>query len=153
MLAAGMSLGLGCDGSATNDSSSLLDSLRMAYLMQAYHSKARGSCPSPYQMLKLATAGGARLLGRADLGSLESGKAADLFMVDARKLELAGATHDPANLIARTGATGPVSLTMVNGRVVYAEGRLAGVDEEELAAKADLACTRAIRSRSGAYGL
>ena len=151
MLAAGMDLGLGCDGSATNDSSSLLDSLRMAYLMQAYHSKERGSCPSPYQMLKIATAGGARLLGRADLGSLEPGKAADLFMVDTRKLELAGATHDPASLLARTAVTGPVKLTMVNGKVVYSDGRIAGVDEEELAAKAEAACTRAIRSRSGAY--
>ncbi len=152
MLSAGMRLGLGCDGSATNDGSSLLDSLRMAYLMQAYHSKERGSCPRPYDMLKIATAGGARLLGRDDIGSLEPGKAADLFMVDAGKLELAGATHDPANLLARAGVTGPVSLTMVNGRVVYSEGRIAGIDEEDLAAQADRACTRAIRSRSGAYG-
>lgn len=152
MLRAGMNLGLGCDGSATNDGSNLLDSLRMAYLMQAYHSKERGSCPRPYDMLKIATAGGARLLGRDDIGSLEAGKAADLFMVDATKLELAGATHDPANLLARAGVTGPVSLTMVNGKVVYSEGRIAGIDEEDLAAKADRACTRAIRSRSAAFG-
>lgn len=152
MLAAGMILGLGCDGSATNDGSNLLDSLRMAYLMQAYYSKERGSCPSPYQMLKLATVGGARLLGRDDIGSLEPGKAADLFLVDTNKLELAGATHNPANLLARVGVTGPVSLTMVNGRVVYSDGRIAGMEEAELAKKADRACTRAIRSRSTAYG-
>jgi len=152
MLAAGLDLGLGCDGSATNDSSSLLDSLRLAYLMQAYHGKARGHSPSPYQMLKLATAGGARLLGRDRLGSLEPGKAADLFMIDTEKLELAGATHDPANLLARTGVTGPVQLTMVNGKVVFAEGRLTGIDEKSAAAMADRACTRAIRSNSGAFG-
>lgn len=153
MRAAGMTLGLGCDGSATNDGSSLLDTLRMAYLMQAYHSKSRGSCPRPYDMLKIATVGGARLLGRHDLGSLEVGKAADLFMVDAAKLELAGATHDPANLLARTAVTGPVALTMVNGKVVYQNGRISGIDEEKLAAEADQACTRAIRSKSDAYRL
>jgi hydroxyatrazine ethylaminohydrolase len=152
MLKAGMRLGLGCDGSATNDGSNLLDSLRMAYLMQAYNSKKRGSCPRPYDLLKIATVGGARLLGRDDIGSLEPGKAADLFMVDAGKLELAGATHDPANLLARLGVTGPASLTMVNGKVVYSEGRIAGIDEGDLAEKADRACARAIRSKSAAYG-
>jgi hydroxydechloroatrazine ethylaminohydrolase len=153
MLSAGMRLGLGCDGSATNDGSSLLDTLRIAYLMQAYHSKQRGSCPRPYDLLKIATAGGASLLGRDDLGSLEPGKAADLFMVDARKLELAGATHDPANLLARTAVTGSVSLTMVNGKVVCRDGVIVGIDEEDLAEKAERACTRAIRSRSPAYRL
>ena len=147
MLRAGIRLGLGCDGSSTNDGSSLLDSLRVAYLMQAYHSKERGGCPSPYDMLKIATVGGAHLLGRDDVGSLEPGKAADLFMIDTGKLELAGATHDPANLLARAGVTGPVALTMVNGKVVYSEGRITGVDEEQLAAEADRACTRTIRSQ------
>ena len=51
-------------------------------------------------------------------------------MVGTEKLELAGAVHDPANLLARGGVTGPVDLTMVNGRVVFADGRLTGVDEE-----------------------
>ncbi len=152
MAAAGVRLGLGCDGSATNDSSNLLDSLRMAYLLQAFHAKARGGCPSPYQLLKLACAGGADLLGRKDLGSLEVGKAADLFMVDADRLELAGALHDPANLLARTGVVGPVHLTMVGGEVVFADGRLRGVDERRLAEEAERACDRAIRSRSAAYG-
>ncbi len=151
MTKAGMKLGLGCDGSATNDSSNLLDSLRMAYLMQAFHSKERGTSPSPYAMLKIATAGGAELLGRKDLGSLEPGKAADLFMIDTEKLEFAGATHDPANLLARAGVTGPVWLTMVNGKVVYADGRLVRIDEEKLAAEAEATCTRVIRSRSPAY--
>ncbi len=151
MTQVGIRIGLGCDGSATNDSSNLLDSLRMAYLMQCYHGKERGASPSAYSMLKIATAGGADLLGRDDLGSLELGKAADLFMIDADRLELAGATHDPANLLARVGATGPVWLTMVNGRTVYAEGRLVGIDEERLAAEANAVCTRTIRDRSPAY--
>ncbi len=151
MKESGMRLGLGCDGSATNDSSSLLDTLRMAYLMQSFHSKARGRSPSAYEMLRLATSGGADLLGRPDLGSLEPGKAADLFMVDTECLELAGATHDPANLLARTGVTGPVWLTMVDGKIVWVEGRLTGIDEEKLASEADSVCTRVIRRASPAY--
>jgi hydroxyatrazine ethylaminohydrolase len=151
LMKAGVTLGLGCDGSATNDSSNLLDSLRMAYLMQCYHSKQRGTSPSSYDLLKMATVGGAKLLGRPDLGSLEPGKAADLFMVDAEALELAGMAHDPASLLARGGVTGNVWLTMVNGKVVYAEGKLQGVDEERLAAEAEATCTRVIRSASSAY--
>ena len=153
LTAAGVRLGLGCDGSATNDGSNLLDSLRLAYLMQAYHAKKRGSCPSPYQLLKLACAGGAELLGRVELGSLEVGKAANLFLIDADTLELAGALHDPANLLARVGVSGPVHLTMVGGEVVFAEGRLSGVDERKLAEEAERVCDRSIRSRSSAFHL
>ncbi len=146
MKSAGMRLSLGCDGSATNDSSNLLDSLRMAYLMQSFHHKQRGRAPSAYDLLKMATAGGADILGRKDLGSLESGKGADLFMIDTGKLEFAGALHDPTNFLAKTGVTGPVHLTMINGRIVYKDGTLPGVDETLLAAEAKKTCTRVIRN-------
>lgn len=151
MQKAGMSLSLGCDGSATNDSSNLLDSLRMAYLMQSWHSKQRGGSPSPYNMLKIATTGGAGMMGRSDLGSLETGKGADLFMIDMNKLETAGTRHDPANLLARAGVTGPVSLTMINGKVVYKDGELVGIDERQLLEKAETACDASIRNRCAAY--
>jgi len=151
MQKAGMTLSLGCDGSATNDSSNLLDSLRMAYLMQSFHSKQRGGSPTPYEMLKIATVGGAGMLGRSDLGSLEAGKGADLFMVDISRLEMAGTTHDPANLLARTGMTGPVWLTMINGKVVYHDGIITGIDENLLFEKAEKACDLSIRNRSRAY--
>ncbi|MCK5248773.1 MAG: amidohydrolase family protein, partial [Spirochaetaceae bacterium] len=147
----GVSLGLGCDGSATNDSSNLLDSLRMAYLMQCFHSKERGGSPSPYRMLKAACVGGADLLGRSDLGSLEPGKAADLFMIDAERLELAGAVHDPANLLPRAAVTGPVALTMINGKVVWEDGLLTGVDERALFRAAEVACDESIRNRVRHY--
>jgi len=148
---AGMRLSLGCDGSATNDGSSLLDSLRMAYIMQAFHSKDRGGSPSSYEILKIATVGGAEMMGRKDIGTLEPEKGADLFMIDTEKLELSGALHDPSNLIAKTGVTGPVWLTMVNGKVVYREGVLLGVDEKRLAKEAENACTRVIRDQSSIY--
>ena len=147
----GMLISLGCDGSATNDSSNLLDSLRMAYLMQAYHSKVRGGSPSPYDLLKMATVNGAKTLGCDELGSLELGNGADLFMVDAGTLELAGTLHDPKTLLARVGVTGPVWLTMVDGKVVYADGELKGVDERKLAAEAEAVCTRSLRDISPAF--
>ncbi len=151
MTEAGVCVSLGCDGSATNDSSSLLDSMRTAWMMQAWHSKQRGGCLSPYEMLKIATVNGAKTLGRPDLGSLEVGKAADLFMVDAGALELTGTLHDPCNLLARAGVTGNVALTMINGKVVYRDGRLTGVDERELARKGEAVCTRVLRQPCDAF--
>lgn len=58
MRKAGIPISLGVDGCATNDGSNMLDTLRLAYLMQTFLSKKRGGCPSPYEMLKLATVGG-----------------------------------------------------------------------------------------------
>lgn len=151
MQAAGVPLSLGCDGSATNDSSNLLDSLRTAYLMQAYHSKERGGSLSAYDILKLATVGGAKMLGRPDLGSLEAGKAADLFIIDSGALELAGALHDPKNIIPRVAVTGPVWLTMVNGKVIYKDGTLLGVDERRLAEEGEKVCERVLRQPCEAF--
>lgn len=147
----GVNVSLGCDGSATNDSSSLLDTLRMGYLMQTWHSKARGGCVTPYEMLKAATVEGARTLGRRDLGSLEVGKCADLFMIDTDVPELAGALHDPRNLLARVGVTGNVWLTMIGGNVVYSDGRLHGVDEAAMAREAEAVCDRVIRDPFRVY--
>ena len=142
----GILVSLGCDGSATNDSSNELDALRMAYLMQSYHTKERGGCTSAYDMLKVATINGAKMLGRPELGSLEIEKGADLFMIDAGKLELTGTLHDPRNLLARVGVTGPVWMTMVNGKVVYKDGHLTGVDEEKLAREGEEVCTKVLRN-------
>ena len=153
MQEAGILVSLGCDGSATNDSSNLLDALRMAYLMQAYHTKERGGCTSAYDMLKVATVNGAKTLGRTDLGTLEAGKAADLFMIDTETLELAGALHDPKNLLARVGLTGPVWMTMINGNIVYKDGILKGVDERRLALEGEAVCTRVIREPHSACGI
>ena len=52
-------------------------------------------------------------------------------MIDTETLELAGALHDPKNLLARVGLTGPVWMTMINGNIVYKDGILKGVDERE----------------------
>ena len=135
MLDMGVNVSLGCDGSATNDTSNLLDSMRAAYAMQCYHCKERGEAVSSYDILKIATVGGAKTLGRSDVGSLEEGKAADLFMIKGDALEFCGTEHDPKNLLARSGVCGNTALTMINGKVVCKEGVLLGVDEAKLKAE------------------
>ncbi|NLI22233.1 MAG: 8-oxoguanine deaminase [Clostridiales bacterium] len=130
MLALDVPVGLAVDGSASNDSSNLLAELRVAYLLHRLGSAARA--PGGYAWLKVATRGGARVLGRADIGHLAPGMAGDLFAVRENRLELAGATADPAGMLATVGLGGPVDLTVVEGRVIVRDGRLANVDEEKL---------------------
>lgn len=147
----GIVVSLGCDGSATNDSSNLLDSIRVAYMMQASQSKKRGGSVLPYDILKVATVGGAQTLGRNDIGSLEKGKAADLFAIDTGTIDMAGTLHDPMNVIGRTGVTGPVWMTMINGKVVYREGHFTNIDEREIAEKAEKVCTKVLREPCDAF--
>jgi len=133
----GVTVSIGVDGSATNDGSNMLDSMRLAYMMQAYYSKERGGCPSPYEILKTATVNGAKTLGRDKLGCLKVGNAADLFMVNTEVLELTGTLHDPGNMLARVGVTGYAWLTMIDGKVVFKDGKLQNADEEALSKKGD----------------
>jgi hydroxyatrazine ethylaminohydrolase len=72
-------------------------------------------------------------------------------MIAADALELTGTLHDPKSLIARAGATGPVWLTMVNGRVVYKDGRLQNVDEQALSRAGEKVCDRVLRDKSEAF--
>ena len=138
MLALGVPVGLAVDGSASNDGSSLMEELRVAYLLHRLNSSAKA--PSGYQVLKMATRGSARLLGRNDIGSLEVGKCADLFLVDSRRLELVGGEYSPADVLATVGLRGPVDYTVVHGRVVVKDGHLITIDEEKTAADARSAC-------------
>lgn len=129
MLELGVPVGLAVDGSASNDGSNLLEELRVAYLLHRLTYSERA--PSGYDLLKIATRGSARVLGREDIGSLEVGKAGDLFMIRRDRLELVGADLDVKSMLGTVGFKGPVDATVVNGRVVVREGRLTGVDEEK----------------------
>ena len=106
----------------------------MGYLLHRLHASERA--PGGYDMLKLATAGGAKILGRTDIGSLETGKAGDLFLIRTDRLELVGADLDPKSMLGSVGFKGPVDYTVAAGKVVVREGRLTGLDEEEAARKA-----------------
>ncbi|MEA4964435.1 MAG: 8-oxoguanine deaminase [Oscillospiraceae bacterium] len=143
MLKMGVKVGLAVDGSASQDGSDLLEEIRVCYLLHRLHASHRA--PTGYDILKLATRGSASLLGRSDIGSLEVGKCADLFLVDDRRLELVGATFDPGSVFGTVGLRAPVDYTMVQGRFTVRQGRLTGVDEARVARDAQAKCEAYLR--------
>ena len=138
MLKLGVPVGLGVDGSASNDGSSLMEEIRVAYLLHRLNSSK--AAPSGYDILKIATCGSAKLLGRDDIGSLEVGKCCDLFMIDSRRLELVGSCFDPMSVLGTVGVRGAVDYTVVHGKVTVEGGRLTTVDEAKVAADASVKC-------------
>jgi len=121
----GVKIGLGVDGSASNDSSHMLAEARMALLLQRVSGNPAGL--SAEEALWLATVGGAQVLGRDDIGQLAPGKAADFIGFRLDRLDYAGALHDPlAALVFCTPQR--VDLSVINGRVVIEDSRLLTVD-------------------------
>ena len=143
MFRLGVPVGLAVDGSASNDGSNLMAEIRAAYLL--HRLTWSGDAPTGYDLLKLATRGSAAILGRDDIGSLEPGKAADLFLIDASLLELAGAGNDPACLLGTAGYCRPAKIVMVNGRVVSEDGRLTSIDEPQVREKAEKLAAELLR--------
>jgi len=124
-LDAGVRVGLGVDGSASNDSSHMLAEARQALLLQRV---AGGPAAlSARQALWLATRGGAQVLGRDDIGQLAPGKAADCIGIRLERLDYAGALHDPLAALVFC-APQRVDLSVINGRVVVEDGRLLTVE-------------------------
>jgi 8-oxoguanine deaminase len=122
----GVPVGLGVDGSASNDGSHLLNEARQAMLLQ----RVNGGDPAALtarQALELATLGGASVLRRDDIGSLEPGKSADLIAIKLDRVEYAGALHDPVAAAMFCAPVG-VDWSMINGRVVVKDGHLETVD-------------------------
>ena len=125
MLRAGVNIGLGVDGSASNDSSHMLAESRQAMLLQRVGGDPRAL--TARQALELGTLGGARVLGRDDIGALEKGNAADFIAIKLNRLDFAGALHDP--VAALVFCTPPrVDLSVINGRIVVENGELTTVE-------------------------
>lgn len=135
MLAAGVPVGLGVDGSASNDGAQLVAEARQALLLSRVGASLapfgcdRGpSAMTARDALWLATRGGARVLGREDVGQLAPGRCADLALFDLRTLAFAGgAVHDPVGALLLC-ASPQAAFTVVGGRVVVREGRLESFD-------------------------
>nr|MCU0904541.1 8-oxoguanine deaminase [Tabrizicola sp.] len=121
---AGVKVGLGVDGSASNDAGNLMAEARMAMLLQRV---ARGAdAMSAREALEIATLGGAQVLGRDDLGSIEPGKRADLAIWDLGGVEAAGA-WDPVAALVLCGPTRVRDL-IVEGRQVVRDGQMVTLD-------------------------
>lgn len=130
MLSRGVKVGLAVDGSASNDGSNMMDEIRTAYLL---HRLAWGEqAPSGYELLKMATAGSAALLGREDIGSIETGKQADCFLIRREQPDLLCAELDERDLFGNVGYHKPCDLVFVNGQLTVEGGRLMNVNEERL---------------------
>jgi cytosine/adenosine deaminase-related metal-dependent hydrolase len=135
MLRAGMRVGLGVDGSASNDGGHLLAEARMAMLLQRV-----GGDPaalSARQALELATRGGAQVLSRDDIGRLAAGKAADIVGWRLERLAYAGALHDPVAALVFCQPQ-DVDLAIVNGRQRVRNGEILGLDLPALVAEHNL---------------
>ena len=129
MLDAGMKVGLGVDGSASSDSGHMLNEARQTMLLQRVNQG--GNAMSAREALATATRGGASVLGRDDIGMLAPGMAADIACFDRRSVDFAGSDWD---MLASLLFCGPVkaSHTIINGRIVVAEGQLASMDMDRL---------------------
>jgi cytosine/adenosine deaminase-related metal-dependent hydrolase len=150
--AAGVKVGLGVDGSASNDGSHLLAEVRQAMLLARIKEGITGyslsNDPSRRLMtareaLWLGTRGGAAVLGRSDLGSLEPGKCGDFFAVNLKQLDLAGALHDPVAAMV-FGHPPRADYTVVGGRFIVKEGQLVTVDECKLVEEHNRAAKRLV---------
>ncbi|MEW5938857.1 MAG: 8-oxoguanine deaminase [Chloroflexota bacterium] len=157
---AGVNVGLGVDGSASNDGSHLLAEVRQAMLLSRVKEGIAGFSASPppsprgggagggvrtlmtaREALYLGARGGATVLGRSDIGSLEPGKCADFFAVDLNRLDYAGAQRDPVAAVVFCQPV-RVDYTVVGGKFVVKERQLVTVDEHQLAEKHNRASKR-----------
>ncbi len=136
MLRAGVKVGLGVDGSASNDGSHLLEEARQAMLVARLRAGLSGASLSSQdapplmtarQALEIGTRGGASVLGRTDLGSLEPGKCADFIAIRLDRLEYAGALHDPLSAVIFCAPV-RVDYTVVAGKMVVKDGQLTTID-------------------------
>lgn len=142
-LDAGVNVGLAVDGSASNDTSDMLGEARQAMLVHRVKSGV-ASMPAR-EALRMATRGGAAVVGRDDIGQIAAGKAADLAIFDVNRLDYAGSAGDPIASLLFCGAGHRTKWTIVNGHVVVENGVLKNIDEGEVTRKANAACLDLLR--------
>jgi cytosine/adenosine deaminase-related metal-dependent hydrolase len=149
-LAAGVKVGLGVDGSASNDSSNMMLEVRTAFLLSRLkmgllppegpaqfmnlspsHPRRAAEWMTAREALELGTLGGARVLGRDDIGSLAVGKCADFFSINLNTVDFAGALHDPVAALVFC-APQKAHHTVINGRVIVEQGRVVSLDLDKV---------------------
>jgi 5-methylthioadenosine/S-adenosylhomocysteine deaminase len=152
LLDLGVTVSLGADGAASNNSQDMLEALKIGALLPKVAARDPSIFTAP-DALRLATSGGAAALGRDDFGTLEVGKRADLFVFDplhAKSIPV----HDPVSTLVYSSGQVNVRTTVVGGQVVLEDGRIVGVDENAILREAqtlaeELSITAGTRSRIG----
>ena len=147
---AGVKVGLGVDGSASNDGSHLLGEARQAMLMARLRAGILGASLSSSdgipimtarEALELATIGGSSVIGRKDIGSLSVGKCADFIAINLNRLEYAGALHDPVAAVLFCSPQN-VDVNVVGGKFIVKDGKLLTLDLSKHVAKHNHAARR-----------
>jgi len=135
MLKKKVPVGLAVDGSASNDSSNMIAELKSTLLI---HRLIYGiSSMSAEEVMVMATNGGRDVLNQPEVGSIEEGKAADMFLINTKKLGFAGGLSDSVSALVTCGDSQIVDITIVNGKIVVRDGRLVTIDENIVAEKAN----------------
>jgi cytosine/adenosine deaminase-related metal-dependent hydrolase len=148
MYDAGVPVSIAVDGSASNDAGHLLGETRLALLLQRVaHGPVKGPAAlTAREALEIATRGGARVLGRNDIGALEPGMAADIVTVKLDEIGLAGAGHDP--LAALLFCHVPrITHSIVNGRVLVRDGQLTTLELPRLIERHNRLATQLVAAR------
>jgi cytosine/adenosine deaminase-related metal-dependent hydrolase len=148
MLAAGVKVGLGVDGGASNDSGNLLAEVRGALMVHRLKGVHPGLSPedwlTPYDVFKAATRGGAAVLRRPEIGKLAPGSAADVVLIRTDSLAYAGA-FDPLGALVFGSPPSPVDVTIVAGKVLVENGRLTSGREAQIIDGANATAQRLAR--------
>lgn len=140
----GGKISIAVDGSASNDGSNMWEEVRRAYLLN--HLKYGTEGLNAYEILKVATRGGADVLGRTDTGRLDKGKAADIVLFDLNGVEYTGC-HDPLVSIVCLGNSSLTKMTMVNGRVVVKNGIILSMDADDIGVQGHRIATELVKKQ------
>ena len=135
MLDLGINIGIAVDGSASNDSSDMLAEMRNALLLARV--KYGSQALTARDVFKMGTENGAKMLNFGKVGRLEEGWAADMAIFDVSGIAYAGSHSDPVASLMFCGCDHTTKFTIVNGQVVVDDRRVVGIDEDELARKAN----------------
>jgi 5-methylthioadenosine/S-adenosylhomocysteine deaminase len=145
MRRAGVHVGFGTDGAASENLLHILGSEARIGALLAKNGEGDPSAFGAYDAVEMMTLGGARVLGMADaIGSLQPGKRADIAIIDTVKPHMVP-NHDPVGLVAYSALPGDVVMTLVNGKVVYEQGKLTLLDSAEVLRKAAECAGRLVR--------
>ena len=142
----GINVGIGVDGSASNDCSDMLGEVRNAMLLQRV--KYGADALTAEGAFELCIKGGARILNYQKTGTIKEGYLADMALFNINKLEYTGSLSDPLAALIFTGISHQAEYTIVNGKIVVEKGRLVGEDEEVIIKNGNEIAARLLKSYS-----